>query len=109
MLRASVENADGAPVELRPVATGCGDTRVAHGAELIAFTDAVVLGDLEELPDARAALESVAGGDVTDRAAMVAGNFSMMNRALDAIGAPIGSGGTAVAAELGVEIPAHLL
>lgn len=96
-------------MDLRPVATGCGETRVAHGAELIAFTDAVVLGDLEELSDARAELESATGGDVADRAAMVAGNFSMMNRALDAIGAPIGSGGTAIATELGVEIPVHLL
>ncbi len=108
MLRASVEQAGG-QVNLRPIATGIGPTGVAHSREIIEFTDAVVLHDTDELPEAREALELAAGHDVTDRAALVAGNFSMMNRSLDAIGAPIGKGGLATATALGIEIPAHLL
>ncbi len=109
MLRASAKKSRGNRVDLRPITTGSGDTGVAHGREIIAFTDAVILGDPDEFPRARAELETAAGADVVDRAAMVAGNFSMMNRALDAIGAPIDHGGMAIAAELGVEIPPHLL
>lgn len=109
MLRASAKRFLRSSVDLRPIITGSGDTGVAHGREIIAFTDAVILSDPDEFPQARAELETVAGADVVDRAAMVAGNFSMMNRALDAIGAPIGRGGLAIAAELGVEIPTHLL
>lgn len=108
MLRASVEKSGG-KVNLRPIATGTGETGVANGRELIEFTDAVVLHDPDEFPHARSALESATSREVADRAALVAGNFSMMNRSLDAIGAPIGSSGSATAAELGVEIPPHLL
>ena len=75
----------------------------------MAFTDAVVLGDLDEYPDARAELEREIGSEATDRAALVAGNFSMMNRALDAIGVPVDAGQAGLAAEMGVTIPAHLL
>jgi len=108
MLRASAQK-QGVDVDLRPVATGVGHTGIAHGREIMAFTDAVVLRDFDELPDARADLESIAGRDFADRAAMVAGNFSMMNRSLDAIGAPIGKHGLPTAALLGVKIPEHLL
>jgi len=108
MFRASLEKSGG-KANLRAIATGVGDPGVAHGQEIIAFTDAVVLHDLDEFRAARAALESVAGPDIADRAAMAAGNFSMMNRALDAIGAPVGNGGQSTAVELGVEIPKHLL
>jgi len=75
----------------------------------MAFTDAVVLRDPDEIPQARSALEAAAGAEFADRAALVAGNFSMMNRLLDAIGAPIGKHGLPTAALLGVEIPEHLL
>ncbi len=108
MLRASIERTGGS-VDLRPVAAGAGETGIPHGHEIIGFTDAVVLHDLDEFPSARAALVLVAGPDAADRAAMVAGNFSMMNRSLDAIGAPIGKGGLSTASELDVEIPSHLL
>jgi len=108
MLRASLEKAGG-QINLRPIATGTGTTGVRNGREIIEFTDAVVLHDTHEFPQARAALETAAGRNVADRAALVAGNFSMMNRSLDAIGAPIGNGGLATATALGVEIPSHLL
>ena len=108
MLRASAQKS-GIEVDLRPIATGVGDTGIPHGREIMAFTDAVVLRDSDELPHARADLETVAGTEFADRAAMVAGNFSMMNRSLDAIGAPVGKHGLPTAALLGVEIPEHLM
>ncbi len=108
MLRASARES-GLEVDLRPIATGVGPTGVPQGREIMAFTDAVVLRDLDELPEARSALEATAGAEFADRAALVAGNFSMMNRSLDAIGAPIGKHGLPTASLLGVQIPGHLL
>ena len=108
MLRASVDHVGRDQLSLAPVATGVGDPGVTHGPQLLAFVDAVVLRDLDEYPAARVELEIAAGRDAVDRAAMVAGNFSMMSRALDAIGAPVGSGFGDLARELGVTVPAHL-
>ena len=109
MLRASIDGTGQGSVDVRPVATGVGDPGVRHAPQLLAFVDAVVLHDLDEYPGARVDLEVVAGRAATDRAAMVAGNFSMMNRALDAVGAPVDRGFGGLADELGVTIPAHLL
>ncbi len=108
MLRASIESSDGS-LDPAPIASGMGTTGVAHDSALMAFTDAVVLHDLDEYPEARADLELQIGREATDRAALVVGNFSMMNRALDAIGAPVDAGQAALAAEMGVTIPDHLL
>jgi hypothetical protein len=107
MLRASIETR-GRKLTPRPLVSGFGETGVAHGAEIIAFVDSVVLRDEYEIDVARAALDEAIGTIATDRVAMVAGNFSMMNRALDATGARLGPGHAEVAAELGLEVPAHL-
>jgi hypothetical protein len=107
MLRASIATFD-AEVTPGPIVTGVGDTGVEYGAELIAFVDAVVLRDSDEYPEARAVLEHLIGRGAADRAAMVAGNFSMMNRALDAVGAPVHRSQDALAAEMGLSIPSHL-
>ena len=107
MLRASIPETDH-PLDPRPIVSGTGSTGVPAGTELIAFTDAVVLGDIDEYPMARAALAAVVGRAGADRAAMVAGNFSMMNRALDAIGAPVDRGHGALAEEMGLTVPDHL-
>ncbi len=107
MLRASIESSDGS-LDPAPIASGTGATGVADDNALMAFTDAVVLGDVHEYPEARDRLVSRIGIEATDRAALVAGNFSMMNRALDAIGAPVDSSQADLAAEMGVTIPAHL-
>ena len=109
MLRASVDHLGRDELSLPPIADGVGDPGIAHGPQLLAFVDAVVLGDHDEYPAARAELEAAAGRAAADRAAMVAGNFSMMNRALDAIGAPVGTGFGDLARELGVSIPDHLV
>lgn len=92
-----------------PLATGIGDCGVEHGAELLAYVDAVVLRDNDEIGPAREALDAAIGPAAADRAAMVAGNFSMMNRALDAVGAPVDRGYAALAAEMNLSIPDHLL
>ena len=108
MLRASI-NSTGATLDPRPIVAGMGSTGVDADAELMAFVDAVVLMDPDEFADCRAALEALIGPKATDRAAMVAGNFSMMNRALDAVGAPVDSGQLDLAAEMGLTVPSHLL
>ena len=111
MLRASIEHPDNHfEVGLTPTAilAGSGPTGVAESDAIMAFVDAVVLRDAEEYPGARAALERRIGRPATDRAAMVAGNFSMMNRALDAVGAPVDRASEGLAAEIGVVIPDHL-
>ena len=107
MLRASIDTYD-ATLTPAPLATGVGDTGVPQSSELIAFVDAVVLRDDDELPAARAALDAALGPAATDRAAMVAGNFSMMNRALDAVGAPVDRGLESLAEEMGLAVPDHL-
>ena len=107
MLRASIESVD-RQLTPKPIVLGIGATGVEHDRELMAFTDAVVLADHEEYPAARAALEAAIGVDATDRAALVTGNFTMMNRALDAVGAPVNAALDGLAAEMGVRIPDHL-
>ncbi len=108
MLRASVDRIEGGEVFCRTITQGVGNCGIAAGAEILAFTDAVVLGDLDEYPDARVRVELALGRDGADRLAMIAGNFSMMNRNLDAIGAPVSSGFDDLATEMGVKIPPHL-
>jgi hypothetical protein len=107
MLRASITTFD-AELTPAPIVAGLGETGVTHGAEIMAFVDAVVLRDHDEYPAARADLEHCISPAAADRVAMVAGNFSMMNRALDAVGAPVDRRHADLAAELGVVIPAHL-
>lgn len=107
MLRASITTDQG-ELTPRPIVAGLGDTGVNHGAEIMAFVDSVVLRDEYEFDHARAALEERIGAAATDRVAMVAGNFSMMNRALDAVGAPVHRGLDDLAAEMGLTIPPHL-
>ena len=107
MLRASITTFEGR-LSPAPIVTGVGTTGVEHGAEIIAFVDAVVLRDHDEYPTARVVLEGVIGRAATDRAAMVAGNFSMMNRALDAIGVPVDRGLGGLASEMELTIPSHL-
>ena len=107
MLRASIATYD-QELSPTPIVTGMGDTGVDHGQLLMAFVDAVVLRDTDELEPARTALEHAIGTAATDRAAMVAGNFSMMNRALDAVGAPVDRGLEPIAEEMGLTVPDHL-
>ena len=87
---------------------GVGDCGVPSGSAIRAFVDSTSLRDLQEYPDARVRAELALGRDGADRIAMIVGNFSMMNRILDAIGAPVGSRFDDLASEMGVAVPAHL-
>ena len=107
MLRASLRKSD-RELEPRVIVEGCGACGVPAGDDIRALVDACVLRDYDEYPDARVRAELRLGRDVTDRLAMVAGNFEMMNRLLDAIGAPVGTGLDSLAAEMQLTIPAHL-
>ena len=100
MLRASSQAA-GAPFDLRGVADVTVDPRVAAGRELVAFTDAAVLHDVDEIGAARDALIAAAGPDAAARAA----NFSMMNRLLDGIGVGPHPSMLPIGDELGVHPP----
>lgn len=92
----------------RPLVGGVGDTGVEHGAALIGFVDAVVLRDPDEYPEARRLLEEKIGAAAANRAAMIAGHFSMMSRVLCAVRTPVEGDAESLASELGVSVPAHL-
>ncbi|MGF1599188.1 MAG: hypothetical protein ACFCVK_20115 [Acidimicrobiales bacterium] len=107
MLRASSNHTD-RPVDLRAIVDVTLDPALPAGRELLAFTDAAVLGDAEEMPGARRALLDTAGPAAVIRAAAVAGNFQMMNRLLHVLGVRVRRSGMALADDLGVQVPPHL-
>ena len=107
MLRASSIKTE-RPADLVAVVDPMRDPLLPAGSELLAFTDAAILGDHEEMPPARRALLTAAGPDAVVRAAAVAGNFQMMNRLLDAVGVAVPAGRVPLADELGLRIPDHL-
>jgi hypothetical protein len=100
MLRASAQ-VFGSPLNLAGIADLGQDPLIAGGAELLAFTTALVERDEASLDSARSALTSALGAAATARASAVAGNFEMMNRLLDATGVPA-SVDAAFAVELGL-------
>lgn len=107
MLRASLHHND-TDLTPRPIVEGCGDCQVEHADEIMALVDAAVLRDGDEYPDARVRAELVLGRDGADRIAMIAGNFEMMNRLLDAIGTPVGRPLHPLAEQMGLSVPAYL-
>ena len=107
MLRASVEHHDGS-LDPAVIIAGCGDCGVDGADEILALTDATVMRDNAEYPDARVRAELRFGRDGADRIAMVAANFEMMNRLMDAIGAPVSARHTPLADEMGLTVPDHL-
>ena len=84
---------------------------VAHYHELINFADALLKGEVKPLALARENLRGVVGDSGVVRAAAVVGNFQMMNRALDTLGAQLGREVTpeliAMAGDLGLSVPKH--
>ena len=104
MLRASSQASD-TELDLRGVVDVSVDPLLAAGRELVAFTDAAVLHDGDEIGPARGALVSAAGPDAAARAATVAGNFSMMNRLLDGIGVGPHPSMLPIGDDLGVQAP----
>jgi len=107
MLRASLHET-GHELHARVIKEGCGTCGVPAGNDIRALVDACVLRDVNEYPDARVRTELRLGRDTADRIVMVAANFEMMNRLLDAIGVPVAAATTGLAAEMGLVIPEHL-
>ncbi len=107
MLRASSKKT-GRPADVAAVVNPSVDPLLPGGPELLEFTDAAVNHDRSALPEARTRLLEAVGPAGAVRAAAVAANFQMMNRLLDALGVRTSKGGMALAADLGVDVPAHL-
>ncbi len=110
MLRRSCQASDIA-IDMRVVADPTRTCSVGSYRELIEFTDALLQGDANALDEARERLRFVVGDAGVVRAAAIVGNFQMMNRALDTLGATLGeampSQIRALAEELGVDAPDH--
>ncbi len=107
MLRASLHET-GQELHPRVIAEGCGTCGVPAGNDIRALVDACVMRDFDEYPDARVRAELRLGRDTADRIVMVAANFEMMNRLLDAVGVPVSATTTGLATEMGLVIPDHL-
>jgi hypothetical protein len=77
----------GTPADMTVIASGDGDAGLPHGAELVAFAEAIARFDDGALADERARLVAVAGEAFMIDAAAVAANFEMMTRVADGTGA----------------------
>ena len=86
MLRESSDAAN-LPVDLRAVRDSTIDPLTPLGPELLAFTDALVLQDPDELEIARVDVQLLLGEAGVEAVSGVVAAFEMMNRLLDAIGA----------------------
>jgi len=107
MLREN-SNANNSPVNILAITNAMLDPLVPLGRELIAFVDAIVLLDFDELPIARQALFNAAGAGAVTRAAAVCAGFEGTNRVVDAVGVPVNKRYYDIADELRVTIPPHL-
>ena len=101
MLRASAQ-ASGIPIELRSVSDTTIDPNVPAGTEILNFVDALIGNDSGAVEATRQELVDKVGPDGAARAAMVTGNFEMMNRILDAAGVPVPVRMGAISPELGL-------
>ena len=90
----------GTPADLDAIAQGAGDGGLPHGAELVAFAEAVARWDDDALAATRERLVSVAGEASMIDAAAVAANFEMMTRVADGTGARFSAAVTAQRAGL---------
>ena len=110
MLRESCESA-GIELDIRVVADSDTECGIAHYRPLLAFADALLARDLSRLDSARNQLRAVMDDDGVARAAAVTGNFQMMNRALDTLGAQLGKslspGIIEMAESLSMRVPSH--
>ena len=107
MLREN-SNANNQPVNILAITNETLDPLVPLGRELVAFVDAIVLLDFEELPIARQQLHDAAGPGAVTRAAAVCAGFEGTNRVVDAVGVPVNKRYYDIADELQVTIPEHL-
>lgn len=88
MLRASAKEHNVA-LNLQAVADPTLDSGVEHGALLLGFADAVCGADESKIDEARTKLLEAMGPAALVQAAAIAGNFSMNDRAANAMGIPM--------------------
>jgi hypothetical protein len=80
----------GAAVDVRTVTgASAGDGGVAHGARLLAFTDAVMRGDDAALAREREALRALLSPPAFVDVAAVIASFNVVDRIADATGIPL--------------------
>lgn len=95
----------GAQVDMRAVN---GDVQedggVAHAAELVAFTEAVMNGDDEALAAARSALRVVLSPEAFVDACAVIGAFNVVDRIADSTGIPLDDAVAAMTTDLRAEL-----
>lgn len=85
MLRASAA-ANNIPVDLMAVADPDVDSHIEHGGLLLAYADAVTGTDNAAVAPALNALRDAMGAGALVQAAAIAANFSMNDRAANAVG-----------------------
>ena len=84
----------GAEIDLSAVRGEEVDSGVAAGAELLAYTDAVMANDVEAIARTRDAVEASLGKAAVADAAAVIAMFNIVDRVADATGIPIDDGFT---------------
>ncbi len=95
----------GSQVDVHAITEGnTADSGVDHGAELVAFAEAVVGEDDAALERARKELLAAAGPDALVDAAAVAGNFQRMVRIADGAGIPLDGAFAEMSADLREEL-----
>jgi hypothetical protein len=88
MLGASIAHANLIGADISGIG-GTGSSGLPHGADLIAFAEAAVVGQDEQLSYARRELIRTAGHEVMIDTAAVVANFEMMTRIADTTGAAV--------------------
>jgi hypothetical protein len=95
----------GAQVDLASVNAPTGrDGGVAHGARLLAFTDAVMGADDAALARERRALRALLAGDAFVDTCAVVGAFNIVDRIADATGIPLDAGMAAISGDVRREL-----
>jgi len=95
----------GAQVDLSAVNAPNGrDGGVAHGARLLAFTDAVMGSDDAALARERAALRAVLSDEAFVDTCAVIGAFNVVDRIADATGIPLDAGMAAMSGDVRREL-----
>lgn len=94
----------GSPADLAAIAAGEGDAGLPHGAELVAFAEALARFDSNALTAARERLVECAGEAFMIDAAAVAANFEMMTRVADGTGARYPEDSAAARDAIGVRL-----
>jgi len=104
LLRASGQTT-GTAVDMRAVNGDVhADGGVAHAAELVAFTEAVMRRDDAALAEARSALRAVLPPEAFVDACAVIGAFNVVDRIADSTGIPLDDAMAAITGDLRAEL-----